>query len=203
MIGRLSGVLLEKQPPDLLLEVGGVAYELQVSMQTFYQLPEVGGALILHTHFAVREDAQQLYGFSDVRERALFRNLLKVNGVGAKSALAILSSITPNDFVRCIAEQNTQALQRLPGIGKKTAERLIIEMRDRLADWQAGGIVNAAMQTTDPVKISINHAEQDAVSALVALGFKPQEASHLIARITTAGLSSEELIRLALKGATQ
>lgn len=200
MIGRLNGILLEKQPPHLLLEVGGVAYELQASMQTFYLLPEIGQQIILHTHFVVREDAQQLFGFKELHERALFRTLLKVNGIGPKSALAILSSITPDDFVRCVAEQNAAALQRLPGIGKKTAERLIIEMRDRLADWESGDAINVPeLNNKTGFNSVIKNAEQDAVSALLSLGFKPQEASRLVAKVAVENLSSEELIRLALK----
>lgn len=204
MISRLTGLLLEKQPPYLLLEVGGVGYEVQASMHTFYQLPEIGSRVVLHTHFVVREDVQQLYGFIETQERALFRALLKVNGIGAKIALAILSSIQADAFVQCVAEQNTAALQRLPGIGKKTAERLVIEMRDRLADWQPsdGGIIQELNKAISP-KMMQKNAEQDAISALLALGFKPQEASHLISKVAAENLSSEELIRLALKGVTQ
>jgi Holliday junction DNA helicase RuvA len=204
MIGRLNGVLLEKQPPHLLIDVSGVAYEVQASMQTFYQLPELGERVTLHTHFVVREDAQQLFGFMVLQERALFRALIKVNGIGAKIALAILSSIAPDDFVRCVAEQNTTALQRLPGIGKKTAERLIIEMRDRLADWHAGdGITSSEFINSASNPMNYQNAEQDAISALLSLGFKPQEASRLISKVAADNLSSEELIRLALKGVTQ
>lgn len=201
MISRLRGLLLEKQPPFLLLEVGGLAYEVQVSMNTFYRLPEVGQEIILHTHFVVREDAQHLFGFNELRERALFRSLLKVNGIGPKVALAILSSIEPDNFVRCVAEQNATALQRLPGIGKKTAERLIIEMRDRLADWESGNdfVINADA----PLGMLPKNAEQDAVSALIALGYKPQEASRAVTQIADKSLSSQELIRLALKNMSQ
>jgi holliday junction DNA helicase RuvA len=204
MIGRLNGVLLEKQPPHLLIDVGGVAYEVQASMQTFYQLPELGERVTLHTHFVVREDAQQLFGFLLLQERALFRTLLKVNGIGAKSALAILSSVTPDDFVRCITEQNINALQKVPGIGKKTAERLIVEMRDRLADWEMSGIhVSPEFANDANNNLMGKQAEQEALSALLALGFKPQEASRLITKVAADNLSSEELIRLALKGVAQ
>jgi len=196
MIGRLNGVLLEKQPPHLLLDVNGVAYEVQASMHTFYRLPEVGSNTVLHTHFIVREDAQQLYGFADKHERALFRALLKVNGIGAKSALTVLSSIEPDAFVRCVAEQDTATLQKLPGIGKKTAERLVIEMRDRLADWEGGSHKISAVTTASALK----NTEQDAVSALIALGYKPQEASRAVLKVAAEELSSEEMIRLALKG---
>lgn len=199
MIGRLSGILLEKQPPHLLLDVNGIAYEVQASMHTFYRLPEVGSVTVLHTHFLVREDAQQLFGFADKQERALFRSLLKVNGIGAKSAIALLSSIEPDAFVRCISDQDTATLQRLPGIGKKTAERLIIEMRDRLVDWE--GNANLAIDISTPSASStLKSAEQDAISALIALGYKPQEATKAVLKVTAEGLSSEELIRLSLKG---
>jgi len=168
MISRLRGKLIEKQPPFLFLEVSGLTYEVQASMNTFYRLPEINQEITLHTHFIVREDGHFLFGFNEVRERSLFRTLLKVNGVGPKVALAILSSVEPDEFVRCVAEQNTAALQKLPGIGKKTAERLIIEMRDRLADWDAGEsfVVNAQ----SPLGMLPKSAEQDAISALIALG---------------------------------
>jgi Holliday junction DNA helicase RuvA len=201
MISRLNGILLEKKPPYLLLDVGGVGYEVQASMQTFSQLPEIGTPTLLHTHFIVREDAQLLFGFAHQHERSLFRALLKVNGIGPKSALAILSSMETDKFVHCITEKNAAALQSLPGIGKKTAERLI-EMQDRLADWQTHdgemGELFGEPQGNKKVK-----AEQDAVSALISLGFKPQEASRAITKVFAEHLSSEELIRLALKGVTQ
>lgn len=192
MIGRLRGILLEKQPPTLLIDVAGVAYEVFASMQTFYQLPSVGSEVTLHTHFVVREDAQQLYGFHAQSERALFRELLKVNGVGPKLALTILSSIAPDDFIQCIHSQNAGALVKLPGVGKKTAERLIIEMRDRLADSDTTISINST------VMIKTSH-EQDAISALISLGYKPAEASRVIQNVYADNLTSEELIRLALK----
>lgn len=199
MITRIHGTLLEKQPPFLTLDVHGLAYEIQASMNTFYRLPDVGATVILHTHFVVREDAQMLFGFYDQHERALFRTLLKVNGIGPKIALAILSSIEPDAFVRCVEDQNTTALQRLPGIGKKTAERLIVEMRDRLADWSfAEGSITVATNIPN-IKGKGRAAEMDAVSALVALGYKPQEASKAIAQVLADDLSSQELIRLALR----
>lgn len=200
MITRLRGILLEKLPPYLVVEVGGLAYELQASMQTFYQLPETGSELILHTHFSVREDAQHLYGFYELRERALFRTLLKVSGIGPKIALAILSSIEPDNFVRCVIEQDTAALQRLPGIGKKTAERLMVEMRDRLNDWDVNNTISHTVKNSStPVVNNARRTEQDAISALVALGYKPQEASRAIMQVTQEGMTSEELIRAALK----
>lgn len=200
MITRLNGILLEKQPPSLVLEVQGVAYEVQASMNTFYRLPEIGQPTILHTHFVVREDAQQLFGFWEKQERALFRTLLKVNGIGPKVAITILSSIDPDAFVRCVEEQNTLALQRLPGIGKKTAERLVVEMRDRLADWNFNEATLADFLSNPGNKQS--GAENDAISALIALGYKPQEASKAIIQVTQEGLNSQELIRLALRNIT-
>lgn len=198
MIGRLRGTLLDKKPPQLLLEVGGVGYEVEAPMSTFYQLPASGSEIILHTHLVVREDAHLLFGFASERERSLFRALLKVNGVGAKMALAILSGMNADTFARCIQENDTASLTRLPGIGKKTAERLIVEMRDRLADWQEAGVL--------PVVMAVPMAEardevKDAVSALVSLGYKPPEASRMVSGVITDGRSSEEIIREALKGA--
>lgn len=197
MIGRLRGTLLEKQPPHLLIDVQGVAYELQASMQTFYRLPEMNEPIVLHTHFSVREDAQQLYGFFDERERILFRALIKVNGVGPKLALTILSSITPDEFVDCVMHQQSTRLTQLPGVGKKTAERLIVEMRDRLADWQSQP---PPIGTTPTSNAQSSHKQlQDAISALVALGYKPQEASRALQSIDTEITTVENMIRFALK----
>ena len=200
MIGRLRGVVVEKRPPQLLLEVGGVGYEVEAPMSTFYQLPATGTEVILHTHLVVREDAHLLFGFASESERALFRSLIKVNGVGAKVALAILSGMNADTFARCIQDGDTAALTRLPGIGKKTAERLIVEMRDRLADWQGEGVL--------PVVLSAPLTEErdelkDAVSALVALGYKPPEASRMVGGVETEGRNSEEIIRAALQKAVK
>ncbi len=198
MIGRLTGILLEKQPPQLLLDVNGVGYEVEAPMTTFYKLPEVDQKLRLFTHLVVREDAQLLYGFYTEEERRLFRTLIKVNGVGAKMALTILSGIEAQDFANCIHDNDTARLIKLPGIGKKTAERLIVEMRDKLDDWEVKLTVSGAFST--PMASS---AESDAISALVSLGFKPQEASKSISQLNIEGLSSEEIIRLALKNSVQ
>jgi Holliday junction DNA helicase RuvA len=187
MIGRIRGIILEKQPPELLIETGGVAYEVQASMQTFYQLPLNQQEIILYTHLIVREDAHQLYGFYSKEERSLFRTLLKVNGVGPKLALTILSSVSPEEFIRCVNQGDTAALVRLPGVGKKTAERLVIEMRDR---FNGDFILPTA---------SKNNAQQDAVSALIALGYKPQEATRALQNVDVENQSSEALIKLALK----
>lgn len=204
MIGRLRGILLEKQPPQLLLDVAGVAYEISASMTTFYHLPSVGNEIILFTHLAVREDAHQLFGFYEQRERTLFRTLIKVNGIGPKLALAILSSISPDDFVRCVNDNDTGNLVRIPGVGKKTAERLIVEMRDRLSDWQSD-LIAVSNTTVNQAANKIQSGKRinnEAISALVALGYKPQEATRAVLQINAENISIEELIRLALKGMT-
>ncbi len=200
MIGQLKGIILEKQPPQLLLDVQGVGYEIDAPMSTFYKLPEVGQTVTLLTHFVVREDAQLLYGFYSREERLLFRTLLKVNGVGPRLSLTILSSLDPNEFARCVASNDAASLVRIPGVGKKTAERLIIEMRDKLSEWQVGDIkelntfINSSTETN-----SRNHVIQDAISALISLGYKPQEASRAVSKLNSDGLTSEEIIRRALR----
>lgn len=194
MIGQLRGIILEKQPPLLLLSVNGVGYEIDAPMSTFYRLPDVGQEIILHTHLIVREDAHHLYGFSDKEDRAMFRTLLKVNGVGPRMALTILSSMDTQAFVRCIAHNDIASLVNLPGVGKKTAERLIIEMRDKIAHWQD--------QASAPVAIvsgSRNPIVQDAISALIALGYKPTEASRVVSKVDDGMLSSEDIIRRSLQ----
>ncbi|MDR3492754.1 MAG: Holliday junction branch migration protein RuvA [Gammaproteobacteria bacterium] len=198
MIGQLKGILLEKQPPQLILDVNGVGYEIDASMNTFYHLPEVGQAITLFTHFVVREDAHLLYGFHAKEERALFRTLLKVNGVGPKLALTILSSIDPTEFVRCVVNNDTASLVRLPGVGKKTAERLIIEMRDKVANWQPVESMSVN-ELPNSSRVSRNQDSQDAVSALIALGYKPQEASRVVSKVDDGSLSSEEIIRRSLR----
>ena len=191
MIGFLRGRLALKQPPSLLLDVGGVGYEVDAPMSTFYQLPETGSEVMLYTHLVVREDAHTLFGFATEAERSLFRALIRVNGVGAKMALAILSGLSCEDFHRCIEFGDAATLQRLPGIGKKTAERLIIEMRDRLPQSSDAPVAIAAGVPTDPLA--------EAAEALVALGFKPTEAGRLLKKVADEADSVEELIRLALK----
>lgn len=200
MIGQLRGIILEKQPPQLLLDVHGVAYEIDAPMSTFYRLPDIGQEVILLTHLVIREDAHHLYGFYAREERALFRTLLKVNGVGPRLGLTILSSIEPNEFVRCIVNNDTANLVRLPGVGKKTAERLIIEMRDKLTDWQSSlPTASAELNQTAKKSGARNHIIQDAISALVSLGYKPTEASRAVAKVDENNLSSEEIIRQALR----
>lgn len=197
MIGRLKGIVIEKQAPELLLDVNGVGYDVLAPMSTFYRLPGLGDPIVLHTHFVVREDAQQLYGFYDKQERALFRALIKVNGVGPKLALTILSGIEADDFVASVHRGDSDALVRLPGVGKKTAERLIIEMKDRLKDWQLGEGTNNPVSM--PVAASANQLVADAESALVALGYKPTEAAKAIAKLPDDYDNSEDMIRAALK----
>jgi Holliday junction DNA helicase RuvA len=200
MIGQLRGVILEKQPPQLLLDVKGVAYEIDAPMSTFYRLPDVGQEVVLHTHFVVREDAHHLYGFFDRAERALFRTLLKVNGVGPRLGLTILSGVEPNEFARCIVNNDTANLVRLPGVGKKTAERLIIEMRDKLSDWQPVLPATDVELNQSVKKQGARHSIlQDAISALIALGYKPVEASRAVAKVDDNLLGSEDLIRQALR----
>lgn len=194
MIGFLKGRVVSKQPPQLLLDVNGVGYEVEATMTTFYNLPESGSEVTLFTHLAVREDAHTLYGFASQEERRLFRDLIRVNGVGAKMALTILSGTTPGGFIRCVQDSDTRSLTRLPGVGKKTAERLVIEMRDRIGAGDAGGgTPGDAMGTAAGPR-------DEAFSALVALGYKPQEVTRMLSGVEdeTAG-SSEEIIRRALK----
>lgn len=195
MIGQLCGIILEKQPPQLLIDVQGVGYEISAPMSTFYQLPEVNKKVKLYTHFVVREDAQLLYGFYQKQERSLFRALIRVNGVGPKLALTILSGIEPDRFVCCIREQDTTSLVSIPGIGQKTAERLIVETRDVLSQWE----VDTAAGDNASQLISSNQQLQDAISALTALGYKANEAKKAISHVHTNELNSEQLIRLALQ----
>jgi Holliday junction DNA helicase RuvA len=196
MIGRLKGILISKTPPHLLVDVQGVGYEVEAPMSTFYQLPAVDSEVILHTHLIVREDAHILCGFATDSERRLFRSLIRITGVGAKLALAILSGMSADEFARCVQDNDVASLTRLPGVGKKTAERLIIEMRDRLADWQAGE--TAALPETAAPRVPAD-AGREAVSALIALGYRPQEASRMVQSVDSEGLSSEDIIREALK----
>ncbi len=199
MIGLLRGNMLEKQPPQLLLEVNGVGYEIDAPMSTFYRLPEVGQPVTLFTHFVVREDAHHLYGFFTREERALFRTLLKVNGVGPRLGLTILSSVEPEEFVRCVVNNDAASLIRLPGVGKKTAERLIIEMRDKVAAWQQQSPVELNLLAVGKENNGRNQTVQDAISALISLGYKPQEASRAVSKVDDGALSSEEIIRRALR----
>lgn len=195
MIGRIEGVLLEKQAPELLIDVQGLGYEVLVSLNTFFDLPALGEKVALCTHFVVREDVQQLYGFADTRERELFRTLIKVSGVGPKMALAILSGMTATDFVRSVQTNDTATLVKLPGVGKKTAERLIVEMRDRLAHFGDAADLDLSSPSANTQPDTVKEAE----SALIALGYKPQEAARMVNASAADGQTSQELIRLALK----
>jgi holliday junction DNA helicase RuvA len=195
VIGRIEGVLLEKQAPELLIDVQGLGYEVLVSLNTFFDLPALGEKVALCTHFVVREDVQQLYGFADTRERELFRTLIKVSGVGPKMALAILSGMTATDFVRSVQTNDTATLVKLPGVGKKTAERLIVEMRDRLAHFGDAADMDLLSPSANTQPDTVKEAE----SALIALGYKPQEAARMVNASAADGQTSQELIRLALK----
>lgn len=196
MIGRLYGNLLEKQPPWLVIDVNGVGYELEASMNTLLALPGVGEAVRLYTHLTIREDAHLLYGFANEPERALFRALIRVNGVGPKLALAILSGMEQDQFIRCVMDDDVKSLTRLPGVGKKTAERLIVEMRDRFPHWgeeQASG-TGMVQQTTLQARSSDPFA--DAEAALISLGYKPTEASRMLTGLDEQ--TTEALIKAAL-----
>ncbi|MGR9086895.1 MAG: Holliday junction branch migration protein RuvA [Gammaproteobacteria bacterium] len=199
MIGFLRGRLAQKAPPLLVLDVQGVGYELEAPMTTFYDLPPTGAEIKLFTHLVVREDAHTLYGFSAEQERSLFRTLIRVNGVGPKLALTILSGLSAEEFHRCIGDNDTQALVRLPGVGKKTAERLLIEMRDRLPNWTETPGVHGASTTLQ--QSAPGNPKQEAISALCSLGYKPQDAARMVQSIGNDGKSCEAIIRQALQGA--
>ena len=191
MIGSLRGQLAHKQAPAIIVECSGVGYEVETPMSTFLDLPPTGEPVFLHTHLLVREDAQILYGFSTEDEKALFRSLLKVSGVGAKMALAVLSAMSVGDFQRCVEYEDATALVKIPGVGKKTAERLIIDMRDRIDKIQA-------VAGSRPVTIETN-ARSEAVDALIALGYKPRDVNKLVGDLDLEGMSAEDIIRKALK----
>ena len=205
MIGSLRGTLLAKAPPQLMIDVGGIGYELEAPMSTFYELPAIGAEVRILTHFVVREDAQVLYGFARDDERRLFRHLLKVSGIGPKLALAILSGASVEGFASCVARNDSATLTKIPGVGRKTAERLIIEMRDRL-DAEVGLAAALGTQsvagTVGPAD-GVQGAEGEAYAALVALGYKPAEATRLVRTAAAAEetpQSTEQLIRRALQG---
>ena len=200
MIGRLRGNLIEKQPPYLLLDVNGVGYEVQAPMTTFYRLPALGGEVVLHTHLSITENLHQLFGFADQRDRSLFRTLIKVNGVGPKLAIAILSGMESDDIARCVRDNNIKALTKVPGIGTKTAERLVIELRDRLKNWD---LPHSDLIAHSEIKqiASDNDIYAEAESALISLGYKPVDAAKMITAASKQkpDAKSEELIRLALR----
>lgn len=198
MIGYLRGIIIEKEPPVLLLDVSGVGYQLEASMNTFYALSASSGPgqqVALHVHTVVREDAFLLYGFASKDERALFQALLKVSGVGPRVALAILSTLSASEFAMCIHHEDSAMLVRVPGIGKKTADRLLVEMRDRIPPLEGDAIKHSA-DAVSGAGLAVN----DATSALIALGFRPADASRAVRAVPDAqALSSEDIIRLALK----
>ena len=193
MIGRLQGKVIGKQAPDLLLDVQGVGYELLIPLNTFFDIPDIGETVTLHTHFVVREDAQQLYGFSRLEERSLFRDLIKINGVGPKMALAILSGMSVEEFVRCVRRDDIATLVKIPGVGKKTAERLLIEIRDKIS--------SLAVESADKDSVGVDQdISLEAESALTALGYKPQDAAKMVSRVVDDSITNaEQLIRAALK----
>jgi len=204
LIGRIRGILIEKSPAQALVECAGLGYEVDIPYTTFFNLPETGNELVLHTHFVVREDAQSLYGFSSRLDRDLFRLLIKVNGVGPKLAAGILSGLDANQFIRCVEARDANALVKLPGVGKKTAERLLIEMTDRIGQLEGQFIPTSpnATVTSDSADASVaagHDPREEAEAALIALGYKPQEASKAISKVAEEGMSSQELIRLALR----
>jgi Holliday junction DNA helicase RuvA len=196
VIGFLRGKLSAKHPPQLLVEVSGVGYEVEAPMSTFYGLPGVGVEVHLFTHLVVREDAHVLYGFGTERERSLFRELIRVSGVGPRIALAILSGVTVDEFHRCVEGQDVASLVRVPGIGRKTAERLVIEMRDRLKGLGGPAFVPGTLPAGAP-----GGAQAEAYAALVALGYKPPEVTRLLQKVDPSVSSTEELIRHALRAA--
>jgi Holliday junction DNA helicase RuvA len=195
MIGRLRGILVSKQPPWLLVEVGGVGYELEAPMSTIYDLPATGKEVILLTHYAVKEDSVALYGFLHPGERELFRNLQKVSGIGAKIALAVLSGVSTADFARLVQAGDVVALTKIPGIGKKTAERIVVELRDRI-DGLSVGLPGASRTAGAPLD-----AAGEATVALQQLGYKPAEVTRLVQKVAADGDSAESIIRKALRAA--
>lgn len=203
MIGRIRGLLLEKNPPEILIEAQGIGYEVQLPMTSFYQLPDVGVEAIVFTHFVVREDAQLLFGFASKTERSLFRELIKANGVGPKLALTILSGMSAEQFVQCVQLEDVTSLVKLPGVGKKTAERLLIEMRDKLKNLFDGSdgefTLSNGQSTATAIVAPVASSQDEAISALLALGYTQSHAAKAVKAVHQDGMSSEELIRQALK----
>ena len=208
MIGRLRGTLVEKLSPEILIECAGVGYEVTMPMTSIYALPELEQQATIYIHFVVREDAQLLYGFANKIERKLFRLLIKVNGVGPKLALAILSNMSADQFVSCVRHDDLSAIVKIPGVGKKTAERLLIEMRDRLKDWQTERIELVSHDGVIPEQLSaelsqestfINDNKGDAINALISLGYKQIQADKAVKSVYNRDMSSEDIIRDALK----
>lgn len=205
MIGRLRGTLLEKIAPEILIECYGVGYEVSMPMTSIYALPALNEQATIYIHFVVREDAQLLYGFTTKVERKLFRLLIKVNGVGPKLGLAILSGMSADQFVSCVVHDDLSTIVKIPGVGKKTAERLLIEMRDRLKDWQVDEQAVVSPGTSENLSLlhnqaeALNTAKSDAINALISLGYNQSQADKAIKSIYNKDKSSEDLIRDALK----
>lgn len=198
MIGRLRGALVHQQAPFVLLDVNGVGYEIEATSAVLSRLPPIGAECTIYTHMIVREDAQLLFGFADLAERELFRDLIRVNGIGARLGLGIVSGMAVEEFARCICEKDATALMRLPGVGRKSAERLIMELKDRIAEhWSPGAVTPSAPQAARTGGGSL----QEAAGALAALGYKPHEASRMLAGIDATDRTSEEIIRHALQQA--
>ena len=191
MIGRLTGLLIESAPGQLLIDVGGVGYEVEISLTTYAQVLETEGPVTVHTHLVVRDDAHLLYGFASIGERKMFRTLIKVNGVGPRMALGILSGLDSASFARAVTGNDLKALTALPGVGKKTAERLIIEMRDKVDSFDVSG--------SDNLSTIINSVIEDAESALIGLGYRPHEAARAVSLVSDPAEDVESLIRQALK----
>ncbi|WP_439259288.1 Holliday junction branch migration protein RuvA [Lonepinella sp. BR2930] len=203
MIGRLQGKLIEKHPPEILLDVQGVGYELLLPMTSFYNLPEIEQDCILFTHLVVREDAHLLFGFSHKQDRSLFRELIKTNGVGPKLALAILSAMSVSEFAYAIEHEELSKLVKIPGVGKKTAERLLVELKGKFKGVGQGDffVKSNYLPAVERISATENVATDDAVSALIALGYKPMDAEKMVKKVAKQDLSSEQLIREALKAA--
>lgn len=201
MIGHLRGILLEKSPPEILLEVNGIGYEVLLPMTSFYHLPEVNMETSIYTHLVVREDAHLLFGFYHKQDRTLFRELIKTNGVGPKLALAILSAMSVNEFSYAIEREELSKLVKIPGVGKKTAERLIVELKGKFKAYQHDDFFIEQTRTQSGIETEKVSATDDAISALVALGYKPAEAEKMVKRVAKPEWDSEQLIREALKSA--
>lgn len=201
MIGRICGELIEKTPGQALVDCGGLGYEVDIPYTTFFHLPETGQDVILHTHFAVREDAHSLFGFASRLDRDLFRLLIRVNGVGPKLALTILSGLDASQFVQCVDNKEASALVKIPGVGKKTAERLVMEMGDKLGSLEGTGGAQVSLEAVRPEQSAsqVERPGEEAEAALIALGYRPQEAAKALNQVDGEGLTSQELIRLALR----
>jgi Holliday junction DNA helicase RuvA len=195
MISRLSGIILEKDSASILIDVQGIGYEVHVSLNSLFDAPDIGESVTLHTHFVVRDDAQQLFGFTRLQERNLFRLLIKINGVGPKMAIAVLSGVSYDEFVRCVNQNDIAGLVKLPGVGKKIAERLLMEMRDKIPT-----LASSSESASSAIEPTMSEISREAESALIALGYKPQEATKMVNRTSENERDSVEiLIRAALR----